>query len=158
MFVCLGVPCVPEHIDHLSILVFQLCTYFHMLIHKHPCESIPKFTNMQILSSILQVCISNFHAQRKPKSQLTHKKQINFTVCMCIFTSILVNPNQNEQICKVCQLCCKLADMGQCKKMRDLLDAILVFRNTITLPKNTTCFCYIALAMVQPEPDMSWDM
>ena len=48
--------------------------------------------------------------------------------------------------------------MGQCKKMRDLLDAILVFKNTITLPKNTTRFCYIALAMVQPEPDMSWDM
>ena len=48
--------------------------------------------------------------------------------------------------------------MGQCKKMRDLLDAILVFKNTMTLPKNTTCFYYIAVAMGQPEPDMSWDM
>ena len=47
---------------------------------------------------------------------------------------------------------------GQCKKMRDLLDAILVFKNKITLPKNTTHFYYIALAMVQPKPDMSWDM
>ena len=26
------------------------------------------------------------------------------------------------------------------------------------LDKNTTCFHYIALAMVQPDPDMSWDM
>ena len=42
--------------------------------------------------------------------------------------------------------------------MRDLLDAILVFKNKITLPKNTTRFYYIALAMVQLEPDMSWDM
>ena len=48
--------------------------------------------------------------------------------------------------------------MGQCKKMRDLLDAIVVFKNTIMLPKNTTCFCYIALYMVQPEPYMSRDM
>ena len=48
--------------------------------------------------------------------------------------------------------------MGQCKMMRDLLDAILVFKNMITLPKNTTRLCYIALAMVQPKPDMSWDM
>ena len=47
---------------------------------------------------------------------------------------------------------------GQCKKMRDLLDAILVFKNKITLQKNTSRFCYIALAMVQPEPDMSWNM
>ena len=48
--------------------------------------------------------------------------------------------------------------MGQCKKMRDLLDVIVVFKNTIMLPKNTTRFCYIALSMVQPEPYMSWDM
>ena len=68
--------------------------YLHMHIHKHPCESIPKFTNMQLLSSILQVCISNLHAQCKPKPQFTHKKQINFTIFICIFTSILVNPTK----------------------------------------------------------------
>ena len=48
--------------------------YVHMHIHKHPCESIPKFTNMQSLSRTLKVCISNLHAQCKPKPQLTHKK------------------------------------------------------------------------------------
>ena len=45
--------------------------------------------------------------------------------------------------------------MGVCKKLRDLLDAILVFKNMIMLHKNTTRFCYIALVMVQTEPDMS---
>ena len=49
-------------------------------------------------------------------------------------------------------------DKGQCKKMRDLLDAILVFKIMVTLLKNTMCFCYIALVMVQPDPDMSCDM
>ena len=48
--------------------------FFHMHIHKDPCESIPKSTNIQSLSSTLQVCISNLHAQFKPKPQLTHKK------------------------------------------------------------------------------------
>ena len=47
---------------------------------------------------------------------------------------------------------------GVCKKLRDLLDAILVFKNKIMLPKNTSRFCYIALGMVQPETNMSWDM
>ena len=28
-----------------------------MYVHKHPCESKPKFTNMQIFSSILQGCM-----------------------------------------------------------------------------------------------------
>ena len=46
-----------------------------MHIHKHPCESILKFTNMQSLSSTLQVCKSNLHAQCKPKPQATHKKK-----------------------------------------------------------------------------------
>ena len=31
--------------------------YLRMYIHKHPCESKPKLTNMQILSIILQDCI-----------------------------------------------------------------------------------------------------
>ena len=56
--------------------------YFHMHIHKHPSESIPKFTNMQSLSSTLQVCISNLHAQCKPKPQFTHKKQ---TTSLCAY-------------------------------------------------------------------------
>ena len=59
--------------------------YLHMHIHKHPCESIPKFTNMQSLSSTLQVCISNLHAEFKPKLQLTHKKQMNFTICIYVY-------------------------------------------------------------------------
>ena len=46
-----------------------------MYIHKDPCESIPKSTNMQSLSSTLQVCVSNLHAQCKPKPQLTHKNK-----------------------------------------------------------------------------------
>ena len=45
--------------------------------------------------------------------------------------------------------------MVEWKKMRDLLDAILVFENTIMLHKNITRFYYIALAMVKPDPDMS---
>ena len=49
-----------------------------MYIHKHPCESKPKFTNMQSFSSILQGCIRNLHAQWKQKPQFNHKKQINF--------------------------------------------------------------------------------
>ena len=48
--------------------------------------------------------------------------------------------------------------MGVCKKMRDVLGAILAFENTITLHKNTTCFCYIALVMVKPGPNMSVEM
>ena len=56
------------------------------IITKRPCESIPKFTNMQILSSMLQVCISNLHAQCKPKPQLTHKKQTNFTICIYLYS------------------------------------------------------------------------
>ena len=70
-----------------------------MYIHKHPCESKPKFTNMQSLSSILQVCISNLHAQCKPKPQFTHKNQINFTMWIYI-KEHLVNPNQYSQICR----------------------------------------------------------
>ena len=46
-----------------------------MHIHKHPCESIPKFTNMQSLSSILQVGISNLHAQCKPKPHYLYSFQ-----------------------------------------------------------------------------------
>ena len=41
--------------------------------------------------------------------------------------------------------------------MRDLLGAILVFENTIPLHKNIIRFCYIALAMVKLELDMSLD-
>ena len=47
---------------------------------------------------------------------------------------------------------------GVRKKMRDLLGTILVFENTIMLHKNITCFYYIAVVMVKPEPDMSLDM
>ena len=46
----------------------------------------------------------------------------------------------------------------ECKMMRDLLHAILVFKNIMRLHKNTMHFCYIALAMAQPKCDMSWDM
>ena len=48
--------------------------------------------------------------------------------------------------------------MGVCKKMRDLLGAILDFENTITLHKNITCFYYIALSMVKTDRDMSLEM
>ena len=44
-----------------------------MHTHKKPCESIQKLTNMQSLSSIMQVCISNFHSHCKAKPQFTHK-------------------------------------------------------------------------------------
>ena len=59
--------------------------YLHMHIPKHPCESIPKFTNMKSFSSILQVCITNLHAQCKPKPQLTHKRQTNLTICIYVY-------------------------------------------------------------------------
>ena len=58
--------------------------YFHMHTHNHPSEYIPKFTNMQSLSSTLQICISNLHALCKLKPQLTHKKQRNFTICIYV--------------------------------------------------------------------------
>ena len=79
-----------------------------MYIRKHSCESKPKFTNMQGFSSILQCCIRNLDAQWKPKPQFTHKKQINFTIFISIFTSILVNPYQNsnmQNLSSILQVC-----------------------------------------------------
>ena len=47
---------------------------------------------------------------------------------------------------------------GVCKKMRDLLNAILLLGNTLTLYKNTTHSRYAMLGLVKPEPNMSYDM
>ena len=66
--------------------------YFHIHIQKHRCESILKFKNMQSLSSTLQDCISNLHAQCKPKPQFTQKNQINFTMCIYIMGTSLSEP------------------------------------------------------------------
>ena len=60
-------------------------------------------------NQIILIIYQNSHAECKPKPQLTHKKKINLTISICIFTSILVNPYQNSQICKVCQAHCKFA-------------------------------------------------
>ena len=46
---------------------------------------------------------------------------------------------------------------GVCKKLRDLLDAILLFGNTLMIHKNTTCLCYVMLGLVNIELDMSYD-
>ena len=46
---------------------------------------------------------------------------------------------------------------GVCKKLRDLLDAILVLGNTLMIQKNTTRSCYVILGLVKLQPDMSYD-
>ena len=70
----------------------------------------PKFNHKnQIILIIYQNSYPKFTCPMELKPQLTHKKQINFTISICIFTSILVNPYQNSQICKVCQVHCKFA-------------------------------------------------
>ena len=47
--------------------------------------------------------------------------------------------------------------MGVCKKLRDLLDAILLFGNMLMIHKNTTRSRYVMLGLVNLEPDMSYD-
>ena len=41
--------------------------------------------------------------------------------------------------------------------MRDLLDAILLLGNTLTIHKITTRLCYLMLGLVNIDPDMSYD-
>ena len=48
--------------------------------------------------------------------------------------------------------------MGVCKKLRDLLDAILLFGNTLMIHKTTTCSHYVMLGLVNHEHDMTYDM
>ena len=46
---------------------------------------------------------------------------------------------------------------GVCKKLRDLLDAMLLLGNTLMIQKNTTCSRYVILGLAKLEPDMSYD-
>ena len=48
---------MPNVNQNPNLLIKNKSTSLHMYIHKHPCESKPKLTNMQSLSSILQGCI-----------------------------------------------------------------------------------------------------
>ena len=48
-------------------------------------------------------------------------------------------------------------DRGVCKKLMDLLDAMLLLGNTLMIQKNTTHQCYVILGLVKLEPDMSYD-
>ena len=43
------------------------------------------------------------------------------------------------------------------KKLRDLLDAILLFENTLVIHKNTMRSCYVMLGLLSLKPDMSYD-
>ena len=47
--------------------------------------------------------------------------------------------------------------MGVCKKLRDLLDAMLLLGNTLMIQKNTTCLRYAILGLVKVKSDMSYD-
>ena len=47
--------------------------------------------------------------------------------------------------------------MGVCKKMMDLLDAILLLGNMLTVHKNTMHSHYVMLGLVKTGPDMSYD-
>ena len=72
------------------------------------------FTNFTNLYSLIRIETINWASgmpkwNQDSKPQFTHKNQINFTMCIHIFMSILVNPNQYSQICKVSQLYNKVA-------------------------------------------------
>ena len=47
--------------------------------------------------------------------------------------------------------------MGVCKKLRDLLDAMLLLGSTLMTQKNTTHSHYVILGLVKLESDMSYD-
>ena len=47
--------------------------------------------------------------------------------------------------------------MGVCKKIRDLLDAILLLGNTLMIHKNTMHSRYVMLGLVKLNPYMSYD-
>ena len=47
--------------------------------------------------------------------------------------------------------------VGVCKKMMDLLDAILLLGNTLVIHKNTMHSRYVMLGLANLEPDMSYD-
>ena len=47
--------------------------------------------------------------------------------------------------------------LGVCKKMRDLLDAILLLGNMLTIHKNKMRSRYVMLGLVKFKPDMSYD-
>ena len=46
---------------------------------------------------------------------------------------------------------------GVCKKLRDILDAILLFGNMLLIHENTMCSHYVMLGLVNLELDMSYD-
>ena len=48
--------------------------------------------------------------------------------------------------------------VGVCKKLRDLLDAMLLLGNRLMMYKNTMCSRYVMLGLVKLELDMSYDM
>ena len=47
--------------------------------------------------------------------------------------------------------------LGVCKKMRDLLDVIILLGNTLTIHKNIMHSLYVMLGLVKIDPDMSYD-
>ena len=53
--------------------------------------------------------------------------------------------------------CVLQLQVGVCKKLRDLLDAMLLLGNTLMIQKNTTRSRYVILGLVKVEPDMSYD-
>ena len=52
---------------------------------------------------------------------------------------------------------CSILRVCVCKKMKDLLDAILLLGNTLTIHKNTTRSHYVMLGLVKLELDMYYD-
>ena len=48
--------------------------------------------------------------------------------------------------------------MGVCKKLRNLLDAMLLLGNMLMIQKNTMRSCYVILGLVNLDPDTSYDM
>ena len=49
-------------------------------------------------------------------------------------------------------------NMGVCKKMKNILDSILLLGNMLMIHKNTTRSHYVMLGLVKLEPEMSYDM
>ena len=50
-----------------------------------------------------------------------------------------------------------MGDKGVCKKMRELLDAILLVGNKLMIHKNTTRLHYVMFGLVKLESVMSYD-
>ena len=84
---------------------------FSSIYIKYHLSNFTNFTNLYSLIWIEAInwvsCMPKWNQDSKP--QFTHKNQINFTMCIHIFMSILVNPNQYSQLCKVSQVYSKVA-------------------------------------------------